>query len=148
MLDSRLADEGMSIRRRRECQTCLRRFTTFERYEEARMLVVKKDGRRERFDKNKMLGGVARAIEKRPIEFSEAEALVSAVDKDLRSRGENEISSEAIGQAIMDRLLVLDEVAYVRFASVYKEFKDVSRFSEELKALEDSRRRFPVEEIK
>ena len=146
--DSRLADSGCSIRRRRECPACKKRFWTFERYESARLLVVKKDGRREEFDRNKILSGVTKACRKRPVTAEAIDAMVSALERDLRASGDVEITSVAIGERIMERLIDFDEVAYVRFASVYKEFKDVNRFSEELRALAEIRKRFVNEEKK
>ena len=137
VLDSRLAEFGSAVRRRRECVVCKKRFTTYERHEEAPLLIVKKDGRRERFDKHKILEGVLRACEKRPVSYDEVENLAVDVERKLRSNGENEVSALEVGDEVMERLRALDEVAYVRFASVYKEFKDVSRFSDELRALEE-----------
>ncbi len=146
--DSRLADNGCSIRRRRECPSCKKRFWTFERYESARLLVIKKNGRREEFDRNKILSGVNKACRKRPVTNEAIETMVSALERDLRASGDEEISSVDIGERIMERLIDLDEVAYVRFASVYKDFKDVNRFSEELRALAEMRKRFVNEEKK
>lgn len=141
VINSRLADGGCSIRRRRECPACKKRFWTFERYENVRLLVVKKDGRREEFCSQKVLEGVLKACQKRPISYKDMENMVLALERELRASGDIEVSSEVIGEKVMDRLRELDEVAYVRFASVYKEFKDISRFSEELLALEESRER-------
>lgn len=146
VLDSRLTEDGRSIRRRRECSRCRRRFTTYERYEETPLLVVKKEGRREQFQRRKILDGLLRACEKRPVSYDEMDAIAAKIEQDLRSRGETEVSADAIGEQVMEALRRLDEVAYVRFASVYKEFKDVSRFAEELKVLEELRRRLPREE--
>lgn len=146
VLDSRLTEDGRSIRRRRECSRCRRRFTTYERYEETPLLVVKKEGRREQFQRRKILDGLLRACEKRPVSYDEMEAIATRIEQDLRNRGETEVSADAIGEQVMEALRRLDEVAYVRFASVYKEFKDVSRFAEELEVLEELRRRLPREE--
>lgn len=146
--DSRLADNGCSIRRRRECSACKKRFWTFERYESTRLLVIKKDGRREEFDRNKILSGVTKACRKRPVDPEAIEDMVASLERDLRASGDVEFSSVSIGERIMERLIDLDEVAYVRFASVYKDFKDVNRFSEELRALAEMRKRFVNEEKK
>lgn len=146
VLDSRVTEDGRSIRRRRECSRCRRRFTTYERHEETPLLVVKKDGRREQFQRSKILAGLVRACEKRPVSGPQIETVAAQIEQDLRSRGETEVSAEEIGEQVMASLRRLDEVAYVRFASVYKEFKDVSRFAEELRVLEELRRRLPNEE--
>lgn len=134
------------MRRRRCCPQCNSRFTTYERYEESLLLVVKKDGRRERFERQKVLDGLVRACEKRPVPYNDIEDLALNVERTLRSRGMTEVGSDVIGRQLMAGLRTLDEVAYVRFASVYKEFKDVSRFFEELQALEEYRKRLAVEE--
>lgn len=139
MLDSRLTDEGYSIRRRRECPQCSRRFTTYERFEESLLMVLKKDRRREKFDRSKILRGLVRACEKRPVSGVEIEGLVGAVEQHFRNQGLGEVSGEQIGEQVMERLRSLDEVAYVRYASVYKAFKDVSQFVEELKVLDAMR---------
>lgn len=135
VLDSRPAEEGNSIRRRRECLQCARRFTTYEKVEEVPLVVVKRDGRRVAFDRNKILGGLIRACEKRPIPMSTLEAVADDVEREVRNTMEKEVSSTAIGEMVMDRLRNLDEVAYVRFASVYRQFKDINRFREELEKL-------------
>ncbi|HYG59524.1 MAG TPA: transcriptional regulator NrdR [Symbiobacteriaceae bacterium] len=134
VIESRHTEDD-SIRRRRECTVCTRRFNTFERLEVPTLIVVKKDGRREAFDRNKVLGGVLRACEKRPVPLADIEQLVDGVERDLRSSLEREIPSVLIGERVMDRLRILDGVAYVRFASVYREFKDVSEFREQLEQL-------------
>ncbi len=134
VLESRHADDH-SIRRRRECTACGRRFNTFERIEEQPLIVVKKDGRREAFDRNKILNGVLRACEKRPVSVAQAEQLVHDVEKDLRNSLEKEVQSVEIGERVMERLRHLDGVAYVRFASVYRQFKDVNEFREQLERL-------------
>ncbi len=135
VIDSRLSKEGDMIRRRRECSHCLRRFTTYERVEETLPLVIKKDGRRENFDRNKILIGLHKACEKRPISVEVLEKLVDRIEQRLQESGEREVSSQAIGERIMGELQNLDEVAYVRFASVYRSFKDVNEFMNEVKEL-------------
>ncbi|ABS26933.1 transcriptional regulator NrdR [Anaeromyxobacter sp. Fw109-5] len=135
VVDSREAGDGQATRRRRECLGCTRRFTTYERIEEILPHVVKKDGRREPFDRKKIVEGVARACQKRPVSAEEIEALVSGVERQLQELGEREIRTVAIGEAVMQRLRRLDEVAYVRFASVYRAFRDVGEFMTELEGL-------------
>ncbi len=132
MVDSREAQDGHATRRRRECLGCARRFTTYERIEDALPQVVKKDGRREGFDRAKIVDGVATACQKRPVSAEQIEALVSSVERQLQEMGEREIRTSAIGEAVMQRLRKLDEVAYVRFASVYRAFRDVGEFMSEL----------------
>jgi len=139
-IDSRLSKEGDVIRRRRECLQCTRRFTTYERAEEAFPLVVKKDGRRETFDRMKIVAGLKRACEKRPVSIEAIEAVVDRIERGLLERGEKELPSSAIGEALMRELHVLDKVAYVRFASVYRSFEDIGEFMEELEALLKERR--------
>lgn len=139
VLDSRVVEEGQAIRRRRECEHCARRFTTYERLEEMLLVVVKKEGKREKFDRQKILSGLIRACEKRPVSLEQMESIVASIEQQLRQRGEGEIPSEEIGNLVIDHLGRTDEVAYVRFASVYKEFKDVSSFAEELKILKKLR---------
>lgn len=140
VIDSRLSKEGEVIRRRRECLQCTRRFTTYERAEEAFPLVVKKDGRRETFDRMKIVAGLKRACEKRPVSIEAIEAVVDRIERGLLERGEKELPSSAIGEALMHELHVLDKVAYVRFASVYRSFEDIGEFMEELEALLKERR--------
>lgn len=135
VLDSRPADDGNAIRRRRECIECGRRFTTYEKVDEIPLVVVKKDGRREVFDRNKVLGGIIKACEKRPISMNQMEQMADDIEKELKNRMENEVSSEQIGEMLMDNLRDIDEVAYVRFASVYRQFKDVNSFMDELDKL-------------
>ncbi len=132
VLDSRPADEGATIRRRRECVSCAKRFTTYERIEEAPLLVVKKDSSRELFDRNKLLNGLIKACEKRPISVERLERLVVEIEKELRNKMESEVNSSVIGEMVMNWLRDEDEVAYVRFASVYREFQDIDSFREEL----------------
>lgn len=138
VLESRHAEEN-TIRRRRECTACAKRFNTFERLEEATLIVVKKDGRREVFDRNKVLNGVLRACEKRPFTLADMEQLVHDVERDLRNSLEKEVHSVQIGEQVMERLRHVDGVAYVRFASVYRQFKDVNEFREQLEQLLKSR---------
>ncbi|MDY0398083.1 transcriptional regulator NrdR [Desulfuromonas thiophila] len=132
VVDSRLAREGNSIRRRRECGTCDRRFTTYERIEDILPLVVKKDGRREPFDRAKIVAGMRRACEKRPIPVADIEKIVDQLEMCFQESGEREIAASRIGEAVMQALHDLDEVAYVRFASVYRQFKDINEFMDEL----------------
>lgn len=143
VVDSREAKDGDAIRRRRECLECGRRFTSYERIDEIPYLVVKKDGRRETFERNKVLSGLRRAVEKRPISAAQLEALVDDVEREVQDSLDRELSTNEIGKIIMSRLKALDKVAYVRFASVYLEFEDVSAFMTELKDLVRSRERVP-----
>ncbi len=133
VVDSRLGKEGNNIRRRRECVDCERRFTTYERVEESLPLVVKKDGRRETFDRQKIISGIQRACEKRPVSIATIEKVVDQMELSLQESGEKEIDASQIGEAIMEALQSLDEVAYVRFASVYRQFRDINEFMSELK---------------
>lgn len=135
VIDSRLGREGNTIRRRRECVECGRRFTTYERVEETLPLVVKKDGRREAFDRLKIIAGMQRACEKRPVSIATIEKTVDRLELALQESGEKEIDSSRIGAAVMEALHDIDEVAYVRFASVYRQFKDINEFMAELKDL-------------
>jgi transcriptional repressor NrdR len=135
VLDSRPIEEGGSIRRRRECDACGYRFTTFERVEETPLIVVKKDGARQEYSREKLIRGLIKACEKRPVPLKEIEAIAIDVEKELRDTGSSEINSKAIGESVMKRLSDVDEVAYVRFASVYRQFKDISVFLDELKDL-------------
>lgn len=139
VVDSRESKEGDSIRRRRECLLCGRRFTSYERIDEIPYMVIKKDGRRETFERSKIMNGLLRACEKRPISAGQLEAIVSEVEKCVQDSPDRELSTSEIGKIIMKRLKALDKVAYVRFASVYLEFEDVSEFMNELKALVHSR---------
>ena len=140
VIDSRPADENSSIRRRRECLSCGKRFTTYETGESLRMVVVKKDGSRQSFDRRKVLGGMIRACEKRPVPLAELEKIAEEIEQDLQNSMEREISTEAIGEKVMERLRNVDQVAYVRFASVYRQFKDIDTFMTELnKLLADNR---------
>ena len=135
VVDSRPADEGASIRRRRECLACHKRFTTYETMESLPLMVVKKDGSRQSFDRSKVLGGMIRACEKRPVPLAELEKIAEEIEQDLQNSMEREISTEAIGEKVMDRLRAVDQVAYVRFASVYRQFKDIDTFMAELNKL-------------
>ncbi len=141
VIDSRESHEGSVIRRRRECLQCKRRFTTYERVEELYPLIVKKDGRRETFDREKLLAGLKKACEKRPVSADQLEETVVAIERLLQGAGEKEVPSSVIGEEVMRRLHALDEVAYVRFASVYRSFRDISEFMEELKDLLSDRTR-------
>jgi transcriptional repressor NrdR len=140
VVDSRMAKEGEVIRRRRECIGCRRRYTTYERVEEILPIVVKKDGRRESFDRNKILSGIKKACEKRPISTATIESAADRVEKRIQEMGESEIQSRVVGEEVMKELHQLDQVAYVRFASVYREFKDIDQFMDELKVLAQQRR--------
>jgi transcriptional repressor NrdR len=140
VVDSRMAKEGQVIRRRRECLSCKRRYTTYERVEESLPMVAKKDGRREPFDRLKILSGITKACEKRPISVSTIEAVTDRIEKRIQEMGETELSSNAIGEEVMRELHNIDQVAYVRFASVYREFKDIDQFMDELKVLARERR--------
>lgn len=135
VLDSRPIEEGNSIRRRRECERCGFRFTTFERMEEVPLIIVKKDGARQEFSREKLIRGLIKACEKRPVPLEKLENLAINVEKELRDAGLSEVESEDVGELVMERLSKLDEVAYVRFASVYRQFKDISVFLDELKDL-------------
>ena len=135
VVDSREAKDGHSIRRRRECLSCTRRFTSYERIDEIPYMVVKKDGRREPFDRNKLMAGLMRACEKRPISATQLEEIIRAVEKYVQDSSDRERPTNELGKIIMQELKKLDKVAYVRFASVYLEFEDVSEFMNELKYL-------------
>lgn len=135
VLDSRATEEGASVRRRRACEHCKRRFTTYERWEESPLLVVKKDGRREPFQRQKLLSGLVTACEKRPIPLRVLEDIVDDIERTLRQEGESEVTSRAIGEAVMERLRTVDGVAYVRFASVYREFRDITALLGEVEKL-------------
>ena len=140
VVDSRMAKEGEVIRRRRECLACRRRYTTYERVEEILPMVVKKDSRRESFDRTKILAGLKKACEKRPISTATIEDVTDRIEKRIQEMGETEIESRIVGEELMKELHQLDQVAYVRFASVYREFKDIDQFMDELKTLAQQRR--------
>ena len=133
VVDSRLGEDGTLTRRRRECFQCNRRFTTYERVEIALPLVVKKDGRREPFDSEKLKMGIRRACEKRPVSTEQIEKVVGNIEKKIQESGEKEVGASIIGEFVMEELRHLDKVAYVRFASVYRQFKDIAEFVEEIK---------------
>jgi transcriptional repressor NrdR len=135
-----MAKEGEVIRRRRECLGCKRRYTTYERVDEILPVVVKKDGRRESFDRSKILAGLKKACEKRPISTATIEAVTDRIEKRVQEMGETEIESRIVGEELMKELHQLDQVAYVRFASVYREFKDIDQFMDELRTLAQQRR--------
>lgn len=138
VLDSRSSREGRGIRRRRECLGCNQRFTTYEEVEEMRLMVIKKDRRRESFSRDKVYGGMLTACEKRPVSVDELETAVDEIERALYNRGDREISSEEIGESVIEKLRHLDQVAYVRFASVYRQFKDVTQFRELIEVLGDT----------
>ena len=140
VVDSRLGKDGDAIRRRRHCERCGRRFTTYERVEEALPMVVKKDGRREPFERAKIVNGIKRACEKRPVSVDTIEKLTDAIERQLQESGESEVTSRAIGEAVMREMHDVDGVAYVRFASVYRSFRDVHEFMHELEELIAQRR--------
>ena len=135
VIDSRPAEDGTTIRRRRECLDCQKRFTTYEVIERMPLVVIKRDGSRQSFDKVKIINGLVRACEKRPVTMTQIETIAADIEQELRGRLESEVSSETIGEMVMVRLKDLDEVAYVRFASVYRSFKDINTFMEELTKL-------------
>ncbi|HTZ11595.1 MAG TPA: transcriptional regulator NrdR [Candidatus Margulisiibacteriota bacterium] len=133
VVDSRSTAEESAVRRRRECLKCGKRFTTYEYIEEVSLMVIKKDGRREAFDRKKILSGVSRACEKRPIGMEKMEEVVMQIERQVQKKSDREVSSSRIGELVMEKLKTLDDVAYVRFASVYRQFKDVGQFMVELK---------------
>ncbi|PKM85617.1 MAG: transcriptional regulator NrdR [Firmicutes bacterium HGW-Firmicutes-11] len=135
VIDSRPTEEGHAIRRRRECDNCGKRFTTYEKVEEVFFMVIKKDGSREAFDRNKVLNGIVKACEKRPVPLADIERIVDEIERGLNNMMEKEIESKVIGEIIMEHLKELDEVAYVRFASVYRQFTDVNTFAAEIEKL-------------
>ncbi|MGX6969501.1 transcriptional regulator NrdR [Vagococcus bubulae] len=137
VVDSRPADDNRAIRRRRECEACGFRFTTFERIEVSPLLVVKKNGAREEFNREKILRGLVRSAEKRPVSMDQMEQVVERVENRVRQKGDNEVSTTLIGEYVMEELVNLDEIAYIRFASVYRQFKDMSVFLKELQEIID-----------
>ncbi len=137
VIDSRPTDEGQAIRRRRECIKCGKRFTTYEKIEEVPIIIVKKGGNRQVYDRNKLLNGILKACEKRPVSIGTIERIVDDIERNLSNTLEKEITSVEIGEMVMNKLKNVDEVAYVRFASVYRQFKDVNSFMEELKKILD-----------
>lgn len=135
VVDSRAVEDGGSIRRRRECPECGRRFTTYEKYEETPLVVSKKDGRRELFDAKKLLAGLLKAFEKRPVPYEKVQEIADSVERELRMSGDSEIESAKIGELVMQHLEETDQIAYVRFASVYRQFADVKNFMQELERI-------------
>ena len=135
VIDSRSVDNGTSIRRRRECPECGRRFTTYEKYEETPLLVIKKDGRRELFDSQKLTNGLLKAFEKRPFSYEQIQSIASGIERDLRALGESEVKSTLIGETVMKALEKIDQIAYVRFASVYRQFADVNSIMQEIQGM-------------
>lgn len=140
VIDSRPTEEGHAIRRRRECDNCKKRFTTYEKVEEIPLVVIKKDGSREVFERSKVMNGIIKACEKRPVALEAVEAIVNDIERGLNNMMEKEIKTTVIGEVIMDHLIDLDEVAYVRFASVYRDFKDVDTFISEIEKLRNKSR--------
>ena len=140
VIDSRHTEEGHAIRRRRECEKCGKRFTTYEKIEEIILMVIKKDGSREAFDRSKIMNGIIKACEKRPVPLSEIEKVVDDIERGLNNMMEKEVKSTFIGELIMDNLKELDEVAYVRFASVYRQFTDINTFVAEIENLLGSKK--------
>ena len=135
VIDSRSSNEDKSVRRRRECLKCKKRFTTYEYIEEVPLMVIKKDGRREAFDRNKIISGIVKACEKRPVSMEKVESIVDKVEKELQKSFDKEVKAQVIGECVMEHIHKIDEVAYVRFASVYRQFKDINHFMKELKDL-------------
>jgi transcriptional repressor NrdR len=142
--DSRVGAAGDVTRRRRECESCARRFTTYERVEEIMPLVVKKDGRREAFDRQKILFGLRKACDKRAVSLDQLEAILDGVERDLLDTGEKEVSAQRVGERVMQELRKIDEVAYVRFASVYRSFRDIDEFMAELESIARARKVEPL----
>lgn len=135
VIDSRPADEGTTIRRRRECLSCQKRFTTYEAMEQLPIVVVKRDGSRQSFDRNKLINGMLRSCEKRPVALATLEGIAAEIEQELQNSFEREVNTPEIGELVMKKLKDVDEVAYVRFASVYRQFKDINTFMEELSKL-------------
>lgn len=140
VIDSRHTEDGHAIRRRRECEKCSKRFTTYEKIEEVVLMVIKKDGSRETFDRNKVMSGIVKACEKRPVTVKSMENIVNEIEKKLNNMMEKEVNSTFIGELIMERLKELDQVAYVRFASVYRQFTDINTFISEIENLLGSKK--------
>ena len=137
VIDSRPIDDGKAIRRRRECEKCVKRFTTYEKVETTIIMIIKKDGSRQAFDRDKLMNGIIKACEKRPVALADIERVVDSIERGLNNMMEKEVKSTFLGELVMEQLKDLDEVAYVRFASVYREFKDVDSFYEEILNLKD-----------
>jgi transcriptional repressor NrdR len=140
VIDSRVRKNHTIIRRRRECLHCQKRFTTYEQIEEVKLYVIKKDGRRELFDRNKIIAGMQKACEKRPISIEQIESFVDRLEQDIQETGEKEIPTSLIGERVMQQLQAMDDVAYVRFASVYRQFKDINEFMAELRDMLEQKR--------
>lgn len=140
VIDSRQTDDGFKIRRRRECISCGQRFTTYEKIEEMQLVVIKRDGTRQGYNKDKIINGLIRACEKRPVALKQLEAITENVEKQLYNNFQTEVSTEFIGELVMNELKNIDDVAYVRFASVYRQFKDINTFMDELKRILDDRK--------
>lgn len=145
VVDSRATAEEAAVRRRRECLKCGKRFTTYEYVEEVSLMVIKKDGRREPFDRKKLLSGVIKACEKRPVAMEKMEEIITQVERAIQKKSDREVAASRIGELVMEKLKALDDVAYVRFASVYRQFKDVGQFMEELEGIlnKEKKRRKP-----
>ncbi len=143
VVDSRLTQEGAAIRRRRECLKCGKRFTTYEYIENVSLMVIKKDGRREPFDRKKIVSGIIKACEKRPISMEKMEDIVTQIERLIQKKSDREVPSSRIGELVVEKLKALDDVAYVRFASVYRQFKDVNQFISELKGILDKDKSLP-----
>ena len=141
VIDSRLSTDGASIRRRRECLKCEKRFTTYEYVEQVQVMVIKRDGRRQPFDRKKIISGLLKACEKRPVSIEKVEDIATEVERIIQRKYEREVESKEIGELMMDKLANLDEVAYVRFASVYRQFRDVNQFMNELKLILDKEKK-------
>lgn len=139
VIDSRLSNEGNSIRRRRECLKCEKRFTTYEYIEDVPLMIVKRDGRRQPFDRKKIVSGLVKACEKRPVSIDKMEEITTEIEREIQKKYDREVESKEIGEMIMEKLIRLDEVAYVRFASVYRQFRDVNQFMTELKVMLDKK---------
>ena len=139
VIDSRLSGDGTSIRRRRECLKCEKRFTTYEYVEQVPLMVVKRDGRRQPFDRNKIVSGLVKACEKRPVSVDKIEELAAEIERVIQKQYDHEVASREIGEFIMEKLMQVDEVAYVRFASVYRQFRDVNQFMNELRGMLDNK---------
>ncbi|PAB58839.1 transcriptional regulator NrdR [Anaeromicrobium sediminis] len=139
VVDSRPTEEGQVIRRRRECSKCKKRFTTYEKIEEIPLIIIKKNGNREAYNRNKVLNGIIRACEKRPVSLKNIEKIVDNIERNLHNSMEKEIKSTYVGELVMNALKEIDEVAYVRFASVYRQFRDINTFMEELKKMLDEK---------
>ena len=148
VIDSRLSSDGNSIRRRRECLKCEKRYTTYEYIEQVPLMVVKKDGRRQPFDRTKIISGLVKACEKRPVSIDKIEEMTTEFERAIQRQFDREVNASVIGELIMEKLAVVDEVAYVRFASVYRKFKDVGQFVEEVKGLQKEDKAKPVIPVK